>query len=109
MIAIKNEIFNEDGGKIIGKRNRSFMNGVAKSVPSLNLFAIKPSIIGIIAAEIINEVNKKLVFFDFFKIAESKVKNPEKNIEAKKENKIAKKAGRVENAFSKIAVMNPPR
>ncbi len=70
--------------------------------------AIKPSINGIIAEEIMKEVNKKSAFLNLFRKAESRVSSPliTKEIIRAKGREII--TGIVENFVSNIAAKNPP-
>ena len=89
-------MFNLEGGKICVNLNDSFINSVAKRFPvvPLNLPVINPFINGMIAEEIINDVNKKSALNLSFKNAEKSVINEVKIKQIIKHKETAKKGGK---------------
>ena len=95
-IITKKDRFNFEGGNIELYRNDKGINSVAKRFPvfPLNLPETRPSINGIIAAEIIKDVNKKSALNLIFKNAENIVINDVVRKHTMLQINIAKNAGR---------------
>lgn len=110
IIAIKNEILSGDGFIICGSLNEGCIKGVARRFADLFLKGpvIKPSIKGIIAAEIIKDVKRKSALRKRFKNAESKVRLPEIMIASIEANNRAIMGGRKESLTRASAAANPP-
>ena len=108
--AARNEAFNGDGGKIEGKRTCSAINGVASrlSVVLRKGPLTRPSINGIIAAEAINEVNRKSAFRKILKTAERAAIKAEQAKAASRAMVTASAAPKF-NFASSTALTKPPR
>ena len=107
---IKINAFSGEGGKIDSNLNDSGINAVeSKFTDSLRKGPeINPSIRGTIAAEIINEVRRKLALRYFLKSAEIRAIPPESAAEIKKQRLTAKNGLQLLRAESVTAVKNPP-
>lgn len=108
--AIIKEAFNGDGSNIELRRTASGMKGVARRLSVLLLAGplIKPSKKGIIAAETINDVNKKSALRKILNTAEKAANTAEQIKDAATAKSIAKKTGSLQFARI-IALIKPPR
>ena len=93
----------EEGGKNFGNLKLLLINSVASKLPlfPLNGPAINPSIIGQMAEEAINELNKKSAFLYFFNMAEKSAIKPLKQEDNKIEKNINKHGGFTKAFFEK--------
>ena len=108
--AIINEAFKGDGSSIEGRRTASGIKGVARRLSVLLLAGplIKPSKKGMIAAEAINDVNKKSALRKILNTAERPANIAEQMKAAATAKSTAKNAGRLQFARI-IALIKPPR
>ena len=109
-IAAKKEAFSGEGFRIDLNLKFSGMNAVESKFTDslLNGPEIKPSISGTIAAEIMNDVRRKLALRYFFKRADKRAIPPENAAEIKKQRVTAKIGLKFLSEERMIAVKNPP-
>lgn len=103
-------MFRGEGFKMPGNLWDCEIKGVARRFAALflNLPAMNPSMSGIIAAEIINEVNRKSALRYFLRNAEKIVNIPDRQNAAANASVRAIQAGREDSLTRRIAARNPP-